>query len=228
MRTYLREEVHQEALVRNLESFSRFLSVAATMNAQVTNVAGLSRDAAVSRPTVQGFMDVATDTLIGWKLPAWKAKAKVKEAQHPKFYLFDPGVVRALSGRLREPLDSTERGALLETWVAHELRAAVSYQGIGGDLAYWRLPSGSEIDFIWRRGKHAVGIEVKSTPTWKPGYSRSLRSQKMAKLTRAFGVHGGRERLKDGEVLVLPLAEFFRMLHGDECCGWPSHSINPT
>ena len=49
--TYVREEIQQEALVRNLASFARFLEVAALVNAQVVNVAGIARDAAVARPT---------------------------------------------------------------------------------------------------------------------------------------------------------------------------------
>ena len=41
--------------------------------------------------------------MIGFWLPAWQPRAKVKEVVSPKFYLFDPGVVQALAGRLREP-----------------------------------------------------------------------------------------------------------------------------
>jgi predicted AAA+ superfamily ATPase len=52
---YVREEILQEALVRNLESFARFLEVAALVNGQVVNVAGIARDAAVAWPTVQGY-----------------------------------------------------------------------------------------------------------------------------------------------------------------------------
>ena len=50
---YIREEIQQEALVRNLDSFSRFLEIAALMNGQIANVAGLARDAAVARPTIK-------------------------------------------------------------------------------------------------------------------------------------------------------------------------------
>ena len=92
---YIREEIQQEAVVRNLDSFSRFLEVAALMNGQIANVSGLARDCAVARPTVQGFFAALIDTLIGFWLPAWRKRAKVKEVASPKFYLFDPGVVRA-------------------------------------------------------------------------------------------------------------------------------------
>jgi predicted AAA+ superfamily ATPase len=159
---YLAQEIRAEALVKRLDSFTRFLEVAALANAQVTNMAGVARDAAVARPTVQGYFETLTDTLIGTFLPAWRARAKVKEVTHPKFFFFDPGVVRALTGRLREPVHESERGALLETYVLGELRAWLDVASAGGQLAYWRTPSGSEVDFVWSRGSRAVGIEVKA------------------------------------------------------------------
>lgn len=55
-----------------------------------------------------------------------------------------------------------ERGFLLETWMLHELRATIAYEGLGGELRHWRTPSESEVDFIWTRAKRAVGIEVKA------------------------------------------------------------------
>ena len=55
---YLREEIRAEALVRNLPGFVRFLPVAALLNAQVINVAGIARDAGVARTTVQGYLDI--------------------------------------------------------------------------------------------------------------------------------------------------------------------------
>ena len=210
---YLREEVQQEAMVRRLDAFARFLQVAALMNGQVTNVAGLARDAAVARPTVQGYFETLVDTLIGAWLPAWRRRAKVKEVASPKFYLFDPGVARALASRIREPLEGAERGPLLETWVLHELRAAIAVQNLGGELHYWRTPSGSEVDFIWTRGSRAVGIEVKATARWRPADGAALRGLVDAGALRAgFGVYTGTAELKDGPLRVMPLTGFLRRL----------------
>ena len=155
------------------------------------------------------------DTLIGFWLPAWRRRAKVKEVASPKFYLFDPGVVRALAGRLREPLDGSERGFLLETWVLHELRAALAFQNLGGQLHYWRTPNGTEVDFIWTRGNRAVGIEVKAATTWRSEYSTSLKALMADRiLTNAHGVYTGTTELKDGPVRIWPLHRFFRELSG--------------
>ena len=81
---YIREEIQQEALVRNLDSFARFLEVAALVNGQVVNVAGIARDAAVARPTVQGYFATLVDTLIGFWLPAWRKRAEGQGGGQPE------------------------------------------------------------------------------------------------------------------------------------------------
>ena len=211
--TYLAQEIRAEALVRSLDAFARFLEIAALANAQVTNTAALSRDAAVARPTIQGYFEVLNDTLLGHWLPAWRPRAKVKEVQHPKFYLFDPGVVRALTRRLREPLEAAERGMLLETLVFHELRAQIAYSDCAGDLSYYRTPSGTEIDFIWMRASHAVGIEVKASARWRPEFNRALAELHSAGvIATAWGVYLGDQPLQAGPVRVLPLPMFLAEL----------------
>ncbi len=217
---YLREEIQQEALVRRLDSFARFLQVAALMNGQIANVASLARDAAVARPTVQGYFEALTDTLIGVWLPAWRRRAKVKEVARPKFYLFDSGVARALAGRLREPLEGVERGFLLETWMLHELRAAIALRSLGGELSYWRTPSGSEVDFIWTRARRAIGIEVKASARWRAEFGGPLKSLAADGIVHsAIGVYTGAVELKDGPLRVLPVRTFLKELAAGNILG---------
>lgn len=211
--TYLREEVQQEALTKDIGGFARFLEVAALCNGQVVNVTGVARDAGVARPTVARHFEVLVDTLLGTWLPAWRPRARIKEVQHPKFFLFDPGVARGLAGRLREPPSDTERGPLLETLVLHELRAAIAYQNLGGNLSYWRTPSGTEVDFVWERGDKRIGIEVKASKRWRSEYGSALADlKKEGRITAAFGVYAGNERQRERELTVLPFAEFTRDL----------------
>jgi predicted AAA+ superfamily ATPase len=211
--TYLREEVQQEALTKDIGGFARFLEVAALCNGQVVNVTGVARDAGVARPTVARHFEVLVDTLLGTWLPAWRPRARIKEVQHPKFFLFDPGVVRGLAGRLREAPSDTERGPLLETLVLHELRAAIAYQNLGGNLSYWRTPSGTEVDFVWERGDKRIGIEVKASKRWRSEYGSALADlKKEGRITAAFGVYAGSERQRERELTVLPFAEFTRDL----------------
>lgn len=211
--TYLREEIQQEALARNLDSFARFLEIAAIMNGQTVNAAGIARDAAVARPTVQRFFETLIDTLVGVWVRPWQPRLKVREVGHPKFYFFDPGVVRVLAGRVREPIAPEERGPLLETLVLHELRSHMSVANTGGEIRYWRTPAGVEVDFVWTRGDRAFGFEVKSGATWRSQQSRALKELVAAgSLARAWGIYLGRDVLKDGPIEILPLQEFQRRL----------------
>jgi len=213
--TYLREEVQQESLIRDLPSFSRFLDVAALANAQVTNVASIAREAGVARPTVQRYFEVLVDTLIGVWVRPWRASARVKEVGHPKFYFFDTGVVRALRGATRDRLESAERGPLLETLVLHELRAHMAMAGTGGELSYWATPSGGEIDFIWRRGARAIGVEVKASHRYRPEEAAALREfLARRRIAAAYLVYDGREILNDRGIVVLPVREFMKRLAG--------------
>ncbi len=218
---YLREEIKEEALTRRIDSFARFLDVAALANANVTNLANISRDAGVPRATVTTYFEILKDTLIGSFLPAWTPRVRVKEVLHPKFYFFDCGVVRAIQGRLRDTPTSEERGHLLETYVHHELRAHISYANTGGDLRYWRTADGNEVDFIWTRGKRNVGIEVKAQKNWNTRDDAGLRAlfDSKVEMKGAYGVYLGETRLKKAWGEVLPVDDFLKRLEQGSIIG---------
>lgn len=160
---YLREEIQAEALVRNLGGFARFLPVAALFHGQVINVAGLARDAGVARTTVSGYLEILVDTHLVFMLPAFEARLRVKERKHPKLYWTDPGIVRAMKREFHVPT-STERGPLLEGWVAGLLRAHGACGSLYDSLHYWAPAQGGlEVDFVLQRGRELVAIEVKAT-----------------------------------------------------------------
>jgi len=214
--TYVTQEINQETLIRDISSFARFLKVAAIMNSEILNISNIARDAAIGRTTAQRYFDILVDTLIGCYVHPWRSRIKVKEVAHPKFYLFDPGVVRSLTGYLREPVGRQEAGALLETMVLHELRAWSAYTNNGGDISYWRTTAGKEVDFIWSRGDTTVGIEVKSSTSWRREWSKPLLELIDAKrITKGFGVYRGKDTLKEGPLTIMPVQRFVVSLYDD-------------
>jgi len=215
--TYLREEIQQEALVEDVGSFHRFLKVAGIMNGEILNVSAISRDAGAARSTVERYFDILVDTLIGFRLPGWQPRLKVRERSAPKFYLFDTGVARALTGRIRDPLSDLEVGKLLETFILHEMRAAMWYQNKGGELSYWRSSGGLEVDFVWTRGDRSVAVEVKSSARWEKSHGRALAELLASGAAgRCYGVYRGKQALRFGKLLVLPVPRFLEMLHDGE------------
>ena len=86
VKTYLREEIQQEGLTRNLNAFSRFLEAASFSQGSVLNTSGVARECAVERKVVENYFSILEDLLIGCRLPVFTKKAKRRMVSHHKFY----------------------------------------------------------------------------------------------------------------------------------------------
>ncbi len=158
-------------------------------------------------------------SLIGFWLPAWKLKSATKQVQRSKFFLFDPGVARALTGRQAYPPTPEELGPLLETLVLHELRAFLSYTRRAYPLYFWRTYDGAEVDLLFETDAGYVAVEIKATTRWEKRFNRGLRRLRNdlgADRTTCFGLYlGARSALWD-DVRVMPVVDFLRALWDDE------------
>ena len=157
--------------------FARLLPIAALCHGEVVNISGLARDSGVARTTVQGYLDILEDTLHASRLPGFEARLRVRERRHPKLYWVDPGLVRAVK-KLRGPIAPEERGALLEGWVLHLLRAYGEENDLYEDLRYWapHPANRTEVDFLLRRGDEFAAIEVKAPRRYHTGMLPGLRA----------------------------------------------------
>jgi uncharacterized protein len=212
---YLNEEIRAEALTRNVGAFSRFLEIAARQNGQVTNVSNIARDAAVARTTVQNYFDILADTLIGYWVEPWKLKRSTKQVVRPKFYLFDTGVARALSGRLPYPPSPEEEGPLFENLLFNEIRAFLSYHDLRYRPHFWRTYDGSEVDFICETMEGFVAVEMKSASDWRKKYGRGLlrlRQELLPAKVHCYGVYRGKREAKSDEIDIMPAEQFLQKL----------------
>lgn len=215
--TYLKEEIQQEALVRSLTSFHRFLEVSAIANSTLLNLSNIAREVGVARTTVQGYFDVLLDTLLGSLLPAYVPKAKIKEVAHPKFYWFDVGILRAIRGETRSAIEKSELGHLFETFIINELKALNSYTNKGGKFSYWRTEGGNEVDCLWIQGKRKIAFEVKISQSWKSEFNSGLRTLlEEGKITQGYGIYTGQNPLKMGDIWIFPYQEALKRFQRDE------------
>jgi len=161
--TYLREEILAEAIVRNLGGFARFLDVAAAQCGEVVNHAGVARDCGVSVRTVGDYYQVLEDTLLGFRLEAYRRSVRKRLVAHPRFFLFDTGVTNALNRRLTADLDPVTRGRLFEQWLVLECRRLADYAASEAQLFFWRTNHGAEVDLlVEKHGRLLAAVEVKA------------------------------------------------------------------
>jgi len=121
--------------------------------------------------------------------------------------------VNALAKRGRIERGSQLFGKAFENWVHHELRAYDSYSGSFAGLAYWRLTSGIEVDFI--AGAMQVAIEAKATANVTTDHMKGLRQLSVdhPEVGRRIVVSlEARPRKTQDGIEVLPAAGFARAL----------------
>ncbi|MGH8675258.1 MAG: ATP-binding protein, partial [Burkholderiales bacterium] len=222
VQTYLREEIRAESIVRNLPGFARFLPVAALFHGQVINVAGIARDAGTARTTVDGYLDILEDTLLAWRLPPYEARLRVRERKHPKLFWVDSGIVRAVKRQLDAPT-AEERGHLLEGWVLMLLRCHAEEQPLFDEIFYWAPTQARqlEVDFLLRRGRELLAIEVKAGPRFQAGMAAGLSAiAELPSVVRRILVYRGARRLRTAQgVEVWPLETFLEALTQETL--WP-------
>lgn len=214
---YLREEILQEGLTRNLPVFSDFLRVAAIGDTEVLNMSNIARESGVAVSTVRDYYGILTDTLMGAFLPAFTLRPKRRTIQAPKFYFRDLGVVNHLAKRGMIEPGSELFGKAFENWLFHELSVHSRYSEKFYDLSYWRLSSGIEVDFVLGAGEIAIEAKGKSTVTtadtralleFKKEY-QNVRQLIIVSLEKKM------RKTKEG-VLIIPYRRFPGLLWQDE------------
>ena len=216
---YLKEEVMQEGLTRNLSSFSRFLETASFSQGQLLNISEVSRECQIKRKLAESYFGILEDLLIGVCLPPFQKRARRRITQHPKFFLFDTGLFRAV--RPAGPLDVPAEidGAGLETLVLQHLRAIISWRNSNGVISYWRTSTGLEVDFVVYAADAFAAIEVKR--------KRNIASHDLNGM-RAFGneypeaariiLYGGDHKETINGIQLIPIAQALPIL---ERVIWP-------
>jgi predicted AAA+ superfamily ATPase len=172
---YLKEEVFDEGLTRNVAAFSRFFEAMAYSHGDLTNYANIARDCGVGAKTVKEYYQILVDTLLGTFVEPWKKRQERQViGKAPKFYLFDVGVAGALTHRRIAEERGESFGRALEHFVLMEIQAHRSYRELGYGVHFWRTKSGLEVDFVLGDGE--VAVEVKGSSRIDATDLRSLRA----------------------------------------------------
>lgn len=209
---YLKEEVFEEGIVRNVQAFSRFFDALAYCQGELINYSNVARDCGVDAKTVREYFHIMEDTLIGTMLlPFIKRKSRDLITQTPKFYLFDVGVSGYIAGRIVPEEKGEQFGRALEHFIFMELKAYSRYCEKDFEISYWRTKTGLEVDFVL--GPGAVCVEVKGTDSVKPGDLKGIKAfSEDYKPKMAIVVCNEKEPRLSGGVNIMPWKVFLERL----------------
>lgn len=213
--TYLKEEVMQEGLTRNIGAFSRFLETASYSQGSTINSSEIAREIGVNRSLVQGYFSILYDLLLAKQLPAFTKRAKRRLVTADKFYYFDTGVYQQLRPKGILDAPSEIAGAALETLFFQSASALIDYNNLNTKLYYWKTSSGTEVDFIFYGSNNLLAFEIKHAKVITPRMLNGLKQFKidypMAKL---YVIYLGEKTLTlaKGEITALPITEALKQL----------------
>lgn len=212
VRDYLKEEVFDEGLTRNVPAFARFFDAMGFSHGELINFANIARDSGVDAKTVREYYQILVDTLLGrFVEPFRKNPSRQIITRAPKFYLFDVGVAGHIIKRRIDEERGEAFGRALEHFILMELAAHASYRELHYDIRFWRTKSGQEVDFVLGNGEVAVEVKgstrldnkaLRSIAAFAEGYSPK----------KAIVVCNEREERRVDKIRVMPWRAFLAEL----------------
>ena len=212
---YLKEEIAAEAVIQSIPAFAEFLRVAALTSGELLNYTNVGRETGVSAKVVRNYFQILEDTLLGFRIPAWRKVRNRRLIETEKFYLFDVGVANYLARRTPKP-GTPEFGNSFEHYILMELKAYQAYRNPELDIRYWRTSTGFEVDFILDDMNAA--IEVKGSQRIHNKHTKGLRAlMEEHKVARAIIVSLEKQPRKlDSSIEILPWQIFLEALWSGE------------
>lgn len=209
---YLREEIQQEAITKQVGSYARFLDVAAQASGDWINYSKISSDTEIPKETVRRFFSILEETLIAFRLPPFQSRTVLRKAsQRDRFFFFDVGVRNALLGIHRANLNPIEQGKLFEQWIILQCVSFVRSLHKPWKLYTYRTRSGAEVDLVIDCGSRLLAVECK----WSEGASvrdftglKSFASSVDRPVEKLLVYRGTTVQKFDSHTWALPFREF--------------------
>lgn len=211
--TYLKEEIVAEALVRNLDGFVRFIREAAVMSGGYLDFSKLAKKSKVPRQSVVRHFEILEDTLIAKKVendpdidPDFCDLVK-----HPRYFLFDLGVVNALRGGFEITQDRI--GGMWEYLVFNQIVNTSLAFDQNCDLYNFRTRGGLEVDFIFSNEGKKTAIECKSSQSIdQSDYQNLLEIERYYPKISKLVIYRGTKEKKENGVWIVPLKKALDIL----------------
>ena len=214
---YIKEEIIDESLTRNIPAFSKFLKIVGLTHGQQLNYTNIARESGVASNTVRNYYQILKDTLLGFELEPWRKSKKRRMVESSKFYLFDIGIANFLHPEIKQVVAGTDTfGRAFEHFLINEVRTYLFYSEIDEALTYWRTSSGFEVDLII--GNMELAIEIKASMEIRNVDLKGLRALKEEqKVKRAILVtFSSKNRKTSDGIEILPWKDFCSQLWQDQ------------
>ena len=173
---YLEKDVLPIRRLSAPEDFLRFMTRLAYRSGGLLSLSDSARGAGVPLSSAQNYLRLLEGSCQWFKLAPYHRNLGKRLVKSPKGYWFDSGVLAFLMGVAHwdEARDADRLGALFETWIANEIRAAPWLVSERLELHHWRTQTGVEVDFVLSLGERLLPLEAKASSSITPKMLRGL------------------------------------------------------
>jgi uncharacterized protein len=206
---YVKEEIQAEALTRNLEGFSRFLTVAAETSGRFLDFSKIASKAKVARRSAVRYFEILEDTLIARRLGPFPHAPEADLVKHPRYFFFDGGVLNGLLGNFTASADRI--GNLFEHLLFNQIHHSSKAKDLEARIWNFRTRGGIEIDFVVEVAGALWAIEAKASDPGRSdtgaleSFRRYVRKDHRSVIATLKG-----PRKKIGSVEVMPWQHLLR------------------
>jgi len=173
----IQRDLRDIADLQRMEEVPRLLRVLASQAANLYSAHGIASALSISDKTVQQYTRLLETIYLVRRAPAWRSGLRAREAQAPKMYIADTGLLASLLGANEERIATDDQltGKIFENFVAMELVKHAAWDSSDASLLHWREDR-DEVDIVMENAAgEIIGIETKVTATVRSDHFRGIR-----------------------------------------------------
>jgi len=171
IQTYLEKDVRAIETITDLNLYRHLMDVLAEQTGSVREDRRIIEALGCTRDTLKKYRGYLAATLFYQDIFPFIGRALQRIVKTPTGYLLNNGVISVLTGISQ--LEVLERSGLighrLENWFLSEINTWLARDPGRSEVYFWRLTSGSEVDFVISKKPAIIPVEVTyaSTPNRK-------------------------------------------------------------
>lgn len=208
VKTYLEKDVRDLLRIKDQMQFLKFMKLCAARIGSVFNASEVGMEVGVDSKTISHWLSVLQASYLVTLLPPYYENITKRVVKSPKLYFNDSGLACYLldieTPRQLE-LDKM-RGAIFENMIVMECLKHRFNQGKEGNVFFYRDSNGQEVDILVKEEGRLTAIEVKSSMTYHPDFTKSLQrlpDWTSTPIKRRAVVYGGDFENTAGDIWLL-------------------------
>ncbi|MDE6753189.1 MAG: ATP-binding protein, partial [Muribaculaceae bacterium] len=178
IKTYIERDVRDLLGIKDLDIFQRFVRLIAARIGSIFNATEIANEIGVTVNTIKAWISVLQASYIVYLLPPFFTNTRKRLTKSPKIYFTDTGVAAYLLEIFSPQIMNRDkmRGHLFENMLIMEIMKCAYNKGESPSLYFYRDSNGNEVDLLIRNGERYDCIEIKSSQTYHPDFTKGLKT----------------------------------------------------